>query len=800
MKPELMRFTIALGVALGQSGLTRVSALDTTFIYQGRLTEAGTPYTGEAEFQPTLWDAATGGMAVAVNNPATLAVGITNGLLVLPLDFGAPFSGADRWLQLSVRTTLGDFMPLVPRQKITAAPYAQTANKVAGMIDSAQVGGVYGNAVTFNNAANSFSGSGAGLTGLNASQLTAGTVPEERMGAGIARTSQVWQLGGNAGTASDTDFLGTTDRQPLVLRSGNREVLRLVGTAEGVRLVGGVNNSIHATSTNSVILGGHNNTIATNAPDAVIVGGRYNDIRTDQRSAFIGGGGVNTIGVDNQYAVIVGGRNNRIGTNCLISAILGGAENVIRDNVDHGLIGGGYYNEIQGSSDPEERQIGPAILSGGRNYIMNSSYATIAGGRQNHIGTNSANAFVGGGGYGLLGYTITGNNIRDNCGFATIVGGGSHRIWDNSPFASIGGGYHVDIKTNSPYATVAGGHNNNIGDNSPYASILGGADNDVSTNCLCSTIAGGTNNSIGVFSDSSTIAGGAQNVISNSCDYSGIGGGRGNLIFASSAYATIPGGRDNAASDYAFAAGRRAKASHNGAFVWGDATDADIESGAANQFTVRASGGVRFFSNTAATSGVKLDRGDNSWSSVSDQDLKKDRTPADVRQVLERLVSVPVDHWRYRWEDSDSLRHLGPMAQDFKAAFYPGRDDRSISTMEFDGVALAAIQGLNRKLEEKTAALEKEVAELKVLVRQLSGKVTDRESPPPRAQGWPNGIRSEWLLVTGSSALKHTLTDRPRSLRRCAPGPNERRTTVREGKYGPPPRSASGRPRPLGPR
>jgi hypothetical protein len=52
--------------------------------------------------------------------------------------------------------------------------------------------------------------------------------------------------------------------------------------------------------------------------------------------------------------------------------------------------------------------------------------------------------------------------------------------------------------------------------------------------------------------------------------------------------------------------------------------------------------------------------------------------------------------------------NIGPMAQDFKAAFYPGRDNKGISTLEFDGVELAAIQGLNQKLEEKTARIQEQ--------------------------------------------------------------------------------------------
>jgi cell shape-determining protein MreC len=74
------------------------------------------------------------------------------------------------------------------------------------------------------------------------------------------------------------------------------------------------------------------------------------------------------------------------------------------------------------------------------------------------------------------------------------------------------------------------------------------------------------------------------------------------------------------------------------------------------------------------------------------------------------------------------------MAQDFKAAFYPGRDDKSISTLEFDGVALAAIQGLNQKVEAETAALraentalKRELAELTKLVHRLTQTQKDNQ-------------------------------------------------------------------------
>ena len=106
---------------------------------------------------------------------------------------------------------------------------------------------------------------------------------------------------------------------------------------------------------------------------------------------------------------------------------------------------------------------------------------------------------------------------------------------------------------------------------------------------------------------------------------------------------------------------------------------------------------------------------------ISDRNAKKNFQSVDTVAVLEKLAAIPIERWNYKWEKDGDVPHLGPMAQDFKGAFYPGRDDKTISSLEFDGVALAAVQGLNRKLEEKDAeiqALKQSVAELKRLVSQ----------------------------------------------------------------------------------
>ena len=174
MKNRLRSLLVLL---LWIAGAVAVRAQGTAFTYQGRFIQNGVATNGVVEFQFTLWNADSGGTQVATATPPSSIVNVTNGLFTVPIDFGmTAFDGADRYLQIEARTTIGPFVTLTPRQKITAAPYALLAGKLSGTLTSSGLGGTYGNAVTFSNAANVFIGSGAGLTALNASQLS-GAIP-----------------------------------------------------------------------------------------------------------------------------------------------------------------------------------------------------------------------------------------------------------------------------------------------------------------------------------------------------------------------------------------------------------------------------------------------------------------------------------------------------------------------------------------------------------------------------------------------------------------------------------------------
>lgn len=119
-----------------------------------------------------------------------------------------------------------------------------------------------------------------------------------------------------------------------------------------------------------------------------------------------------------------------------------------------------------------------------------------------------------------------------------------------------------------------------------------------------------------------------------------------------------------------------------GAFkTWGDALLQDSES----------------FSNIA--SGV------GGIAGASDVNIKQDITPAP--SVLEKIEALPVFAWQYKpWTNQPAGRHIGPMAQDFKAAFDLGADDKSINFIDGQGVLFQAIKELMARVRQLEAQLQ----------------------------------------------------------------------------------------------
>ncbi|MEM7342624.1 MAG: tail fiber domain-containing protein [Chloroflexota bacterium] len=306
-------------------------------------------------------------------------------------------------------------------------------------------------------------------------------------------------------------------------------------------------------------------------------------------------------------------------------------------------------------------------------------------------------------------------NTIDSTKYGSTISGGGNATNPNqisSNEGAIGGGSSNTITGDK--GTIGGGIYNTV--NGWGGTIAGGRRNTVSGDLA--TIGGGDFNQVNDYGG--TISGGFHNTI-NGVQYGAIGGGNSNMVSGSNA--TVPGGVSNhAAGNSSFAAGYRAKANAKGCFVWSDVSNITFTCSITNAFYARASGGVRFYTNSDLTAGVQVAAGGGSWSSISDRAAKENFVPVDGQEILAEVVAMPIESWNYIAQDP-SIRHMGPMAQDFYAAFGLGEDNKHIATIDSDGVALAAIQGLYEKSEAENAQLRAELAEFEARLAALEALI-----------------------------------------------------------------------------
>ncbi len=678
-------------------------AVSNTFTYQGSLSDAGTPANGIYDLRFALLSDNAPVPPVIVED-----VVVTDGVFTVELDFGSAIDGNDFELEVGVRagSAMGGFTILSPTTPIRPAPQAQIAglageavsvspNAVgsAGIadgsigsadIDSSQIQRRVGGACAASQAIRAINadgtvsceaaggggsvtsvGTGAGLTGgpitgsgtiaiasggvtsdhiangsvaaadIDANEVqkrVAGTCPPGSAirnidGDGAVSCASIpvagWALTGNAGTNPATNFIGTTDNQPLVLKANSAAALTLSSASNSTNVLGGSSfNSISPGVRGTVVLGGGASPLSEPG---------FSLLRTEPNFAT------------GNYAAVIGGLSNRAAT------------------ASYAAIVGGIGNDVSGES---------AIVAGGSSNDASATASAVLGGEQN-----------------------------DAAGTYSIAGGGRANAAHGS------------------YSATVGGNNNCAGG---YASFAAGF--------------------------------GAHVRIGNAA--SGVGA-------CSGVAATADANGDE------------------GSFVWADATTASgFATTGPNQFLVRADGGVMINTNATVLSGddlvvgARTSSGDpdadlrlrtrngrsvliyaqdtsgrltiavpsltagtdrlsfsggtggaatlsngGSWVNASSRSYKTDIVPVDTAEVLERLVALDISRWNY----TGSLEgtHMGPMAEDFKAAFDLAGNGKSIATVDADGVALAAIKGLNAKLERENAELR---ARLDVIEAMLSAQ------------------------------------------------------------------------------
>lgn len=470
-------------------------------------------------------------------------------------------------------------------------------------------------------------------------------------------------------------FITLSPRQQLTPAPNAIFAENATALANGVAIGNGMGNMIAPNGPgmlmNSFIGGGTANSILPGSLDSAVVGGQNNMIQPDAVYSFIGGG-LNNVDVA-QWSVIGGGSGNIIGPDLTMmeglpsgNSIAGGVNNATYTSF--GTVGGGSNNVSSG--------IG-ATVSGGANNKATGSNATVGGG-QNNSATNSL-ATVGGGEFNVAGgseATVSGGSYNIASGQDSTVPGGLFNVASGvGSFAAgvganaVNGDSFVWADGETPFGSSEFSDRDNQfkiqAKNGVVMDVSGSSHLNPAALYINSTAPSGVG--LYVVQTNSTDAA----VVINSCGDRPSSSGGGDIL---KGFGWTPGGF-----------------------------------GSPNQlvFEVTVLGDVTCHSLTQ----------------TSDRNAKENFKDISPSAVLQKVTSMAITKWNFKGDTEKE--HIGPMAQDFHAAFgLNGDNDKGICTTDEGGVALAAIQGLNQKLDEK----DSEIKTLKQQNDLLAQRLNELES------------------------------------------------------------------------
>jgi hypothetical protein len=558
------------------AGTVASAALSTSFTYQGLLRDGSGPVNATCDLQFKLWDAASGGAQVG-DTILLEDVLLADGLFTARLDFGAAaFRGQARYLEVAASCPVGSaFVPL-PRQELTASPYALWA-----------LGAPW-----------------SGLEGVPADLLDGDQDTTYTTGAGLVlegtefrvnRGEVQWRVSqtcaaGNSIRAIDVDGTVTCEADDNTTYTPGTG-LSLVGGQFSVNFGGSGTASTASRSDHNhdaaYVNEGQANSVSTgmvqnstllledlnqngcSAGQIIKWNGSAWACAADSTGAtsfwsLTGNGGTvpgtNYLGTSDNVALEIkvnGARVLRLEPGSSPNLLGGYSGNLLTAQVVGATIGGGgsagYANRVTDSW---------GTVGGGANNragddagtVSDASYATVGGGLGNTAQRESAT--IGGGAYnnvlGVYGTVAGGDHNHAYGQNSAVAGGGWNEVIGSGSYASIGGGY--ENSATQPYATIAGGSYNTA--SGQYATVGGGQENsatgsraavsggyDNTASGSYATVGGGDSNTAA--SSWATIGGGSDNEIT--VGYANtIGGGWSNRI--DGAYATIAGGSFNIAS------------------------------------------------------------------------------------------------------------------------------------------------------------------------------------------------------------------------------------------------------------
>jgi hypothetical protein len=425
-------------------------------------------------------------------------------------------------------------------------------------------------------------------------------------------------------------------------------------------------------------------------------------------------------------------------------------------------------------------------LVNGLRIQPNNTYGApnvIGGSSANYVSNSVVGATIGGGGATKNdGGPIFSNSVTGD--FGTVSGGYGNTAW---ALGAVGGGFENTAGVDG--ATVGGGAQNTA--SGPIATVSGGSQN--TANGQSATIGGGTHNTASGLN--ATVSGGLNNVASGHS--ATVAGGEQNTAAGTASFAAGTGAQALHDNAFVWSDGSPGTFGSTGINQFsvraagGIRLAGDVQlSGGASYHNLSLSGGnstgylygsygffgdgihlgYNFYADSngqghiintgGGTSRISVGYGfvgiyvgdvntlpgtqrlladathievNGTFNNNSDRNAKQGFAPVNSGQILDKVLKLPVSEWSYK--DDPGTRHVGPVAQDFRSLFEVGTDERHIAPIDEGGVAFAAIQGLNEKVEDgsrksadRIQKLETENAQLKQRLDALEKLIRSQKS------------------------------------------------------------------------
>jgi hypothetical protein len=663
LKSKLHRSLIVLAwLALFtlNSGLSSARAQGTAFTYSGQLQDNGGPASGTYDLAFTLFTDSTGGVAVA--GPVTNnAGGVTNGLFTVLVDFGpGVFTGQIDWLQIGVATNGLSSFT-------TLSPRQQlTPTPYALFASNAAV------AVKSTTASNSTFSTSATTAAFFSGALSGDVTGTQSVtvvsSVGGQTAANVAAGVGAANAATSANTPGT-----IVQRDSSGSF-----------------------SAGTITLGGNLSFPSTETHPAVIYSGTNLLLYADNNGNFFSGvraGNLTMTGFEN---TAIGAQALFNNTEGIQNTTYGGAA-LSANNTGENNTANGWAALALNTTGNDNAAYGLSALALNTTGSSNTAIG-LAAMLHNTAGSNNT----------ALGLGALQNSTNDNelvaIGFQALM---NDNAFDNTN-TTDGNGHNTAVGYQALQANSAGNANTALGYQALLQNTSGIQNAAFGDKALYSNTAGSANVADGVDALYWNTSGSDNTAMGYQALFDSLGAN--NTAVGFNSLASLSYGSNNIALGY-----------NAGANIIDFGSDnIDIGNDGASDDTGIIRIGVQgvqtecYLAGTVYADGVQLS---------CDRNVKENFTAVNARDVLARVAALPVTQWNYK-KDSKDIQHIGPMAQDFQAAFHLSADDKHISVVDEGGVALAAIQGLNQKLNQKDA-------EIQTLQRQndsLAGRLQELEA------------------------------------------------------------------------